>query len=369
MTKTAVILVVGILSQCIFAAAPAGKDFHDKDLTSKAFIKGSLDGADFTGAVVSKADFTGASLKGAIFKGATVANTFFNTADLTGADMRGATGDASFTGANLNAANFEGFTFRLNQPGEKANCRDAIFRNAKLSGYLPGLDFTGADFSGANLRGVKFERSILKGAIYDADTAFPEDFDPKAVGMVMAKEPAAPAVAKGKDFHDKDLTGKDFRQASLNAADFSDAVLKGADFFQASLKGAIFKGAILNSTRFGDADLTGADFSGTTGDPGFRGATLNGTNFEGVKFCLSEPGDKCKCRGANFRKTILSGTSFNCDYTGADFCGANLRGLGMVGSTSSWKKALYDDDTVFPEGFDPKEAGMVLVKVKEVEKK
>ncbi len=54
---------------------------------------------------------------------------------------------------------------------------------------------------------------------------------------------ACSAADDAKDYHDQDLTKKDFSKASLNGANFSDAILTEARFDEASLKKANFKGS------------------------------------------------------------------------------------------------------------------------------
>jgi uncharacterized protein YjbI with pentapeptide repeats len=47
---------------------------------------------------------------------------------------------------------------------------------------LRGANFRGAALRGCNLRDSKLEHADLRGAIYDRDTRWPADFDPRARG-------------------------------------------------------------------------------------------------------------------------------------------------------------------------------------------
>ena len=51
---------------------------------------------------------------------------------------------------------------------------------------------------------------------------------------------------------------------------------------------------------------------------------------------------------------------------------AGLRGAGLVGSQGEsinfWKGTIYDEDTAFPNGFDPKAEGLILHKADEKKK-
>ena len=372
MRQVIVVLAVGLCcAYAAFAADPAGRDYHDQDLSSKSFAKASLNGASFSDATLKTAVFSGASLKKASFKGANVEGVNFDGADLSGADMRGTVGSARYWDTNLTDTNFEGVTFC---PNFRCNCRGANFKKSIIGGNISGGDFNKVNFSGANLRrasGLERPDNILKGAIYDDDTAFPEGFDPKSAGMVPAKvADGVPAVAeapKGKDYHDQDLSGKSFASGVLNGADFSDATLKTVVFSDASLKRASFKGANVAGANFGGADLTGADMRGTVGAARYWDTNLTDTNFEGVTF---GPHFRCKCRGANFKKSVISGYISGGDFNKVNFSGANLRkASGLQQPDNSFKGAVYDDDTAFPEDFDPKAAGMVLAKADGADKK
>ncbi|HWB61328.1 MAG TPA: pentapeptide repeat-containing protein [Chthoniobacteraceae bacterium] len=181
------------------------------------------------------------------------------------------------------------------------------------------------------------------------------------IAIITSSALAQAAFADGKDFHDQNLKNHDFRQTTLNGANFEGATLDGANFNNASAKNANFKGASLGGgggmTTFQMTDLTGADFRESTGKPFFDRATLDKANFEGV--ALSPEG--CSLRGADLKGAKLVDAMNHCDFTGADLRGANLRAAMPSGLKSSkWKGAIYDDDTSFPDGFDPKDYGMVL---------
>jgi uncharacterized protein YjbI with pentapeptide repeats len=170
---------------------------------------------------------------------------------------------------------------------------------------------------------------------------------------------ACPAADVAKDYHDQDLKERDFSNASLNGANFSDAILSSAKFNKASLKKANFKGADLTGTSFPDADLTEADLRETTLKGYCSYTNFSKANFEGITLQF---GYGCKYRGANLKKCKISGQGdHNMDGSGADLRGANLRAVTTL-SLARWKGALYDEDTAFPDGFDPAAAGMVLAK-------
>jgi len=101
------------------------------------------------------------------------------------------------------------------------------------------------------------------------------------------------------------LSGKCFHQATLYWADLSESNLNYCDLYKADLRGAVLRGTLL------------------------RGADL---------------------REANLGTDNLGGFT---DLHGADLSEALLEGAKLEG-------AVYDSQTQFPKGFDPKEAGMVF---------
>ena len=73
---------------------------------------------------------------------------------------------------------------------EDAKCIAAVLKNCDLTDVsFKGSDVERANFSnsrlnGANMDCVDIELSILFGAIFDDDTIWPKDFDPRAFGAI-----------------------------------------------------------------------------------------------------------------------------------------------------------------------------------------
>ena len=122
------------------------------------------------------------------------------------------------------------------------------------------------------------------------------------------------AQGRGADLRGADLWGADLRDADLGGANLCGANLGDADLWGADLRDADLRDANLGGANLWDADLGGADLWGAN----LRDANLRDANLW----------------GANLRD--------------ADLGGANLWG------------AKANSHTVWPDGFDPKAAGVIL---------
>jgi hypothetical protein len=111
--------------------------------------------------------------------------------------------------------------------------------------------------------------------------------------------------------------------AYLRGAELAGAYLSGADLFAADLAAADLRGADLGCAHLGSADLSGADLSRAN----LFGADLGWADL----------------RGANLR--------------GADLRRADLRGARLTGANLT--EVVYDDETLWPGGFDPAPVGAI----------
>ena len=113
---------------------------------------------------------------------------------------------------------------------------------------------------------------------------------------------------------DLKLEGMSFSRSDLSDSDFS-----GSDLY----------GSILDETNMSQCKMLGVDLRFSfIEDVSFRGADL---------------------RNARFSRDELGGGLV---LHAADFTGANLDGADFSG-------AIYDAATIFPEGFDPEQRGMI----------
>lgn len=123
---------------------------------------------------------TGCQLQEADFAGQTFRKKYFWKANLVEANLVGAVFERfSFKDAQLQEATFT-----------DGNFDEANLRRANLSGArFQNVDFyktnlTKAKLFGADFRGAGYLHDAnLRGAVYDAHSQFPADFDPQAAGM------------------------------------------------------------------------------------------------------------------------------------------------------------------------------------------
>lgn len=135
--------------------------------------------------------------------------------------------------------------------------------------------------------------------------------------------PLARAYLRRADLHNAKLQGADLHDANLQEADLYDANLQGANLFLANLKGATLV----------DANLQGVDL---------RWADLEGTRLRGANL-----------QGAKLRRAKLQGA----DLSLVDLKGADLNLVDL-------ERATYTYETSWPDAFDPKTYGAILIDVR-----
>ena len=211
--------------------------------------------------------------------------------------------DKDYRGKGLTQFEVKGLSFY------KANFEGASLINLNLSHKsFVGTNFKNADLSGANLQGAllinanlegaKLSEASLIGAEYNSRTIFPEGFNPKDHGMIDMDNPLPPA---SRNLGPRD--GEIGKSKNYKDRNLSQYQIEGLDFYKANFEGASLRGLNLRYKNFAEAN--------------FKNANL---------------------RGANLKGAVLSKANFE---------GAKLEG------------AKYDSSTIFPEGFNPKDHGML----------
>lgn len=175
---------------------------------------------------------------------------------------------------------------------------------------------------------------------------------------------------------DRSLVGAVMQGRDLMDAQLAHVDLTGADLYWGSLQGAVLEGAILrecclrgawlNNANLRGADLTHADLSldNLGGTTNLERADLTGADLR-----------RARIGGALFTKAILVGADLRgvlaksillterpTRFDGADLTEAKLGGVDWIG-------CVYNDETRFPRGFNPRHAGMVHVRDMERPKK
>ena len=140
----------------------------------------------------------------------------------------------------------------------------------------------------------------------------------KAGEVIAVSDPPESRIFDGMTLHNADLAGLELEGISFDGCDLCGSDLTNADLYWATLSDVSFESCVLVG-----ADLSGAFMYKAS----FRNADL---------------------RGAIFTRDNLNGrTCLNI----VDFSGANLDG-------ADFTDAVYDEETIFPAGFDPRLRGL-----------
>lgn len=149
------------------------------------------------------------------------------------------------------------------------------------------------------------------------------------------------------------LTKADMEQANLQGSDLTEADLQEAFLYRANLQGTNLTTANLEKAVLAEADLSNATLLASN----LRRARLMAAQLWAADLWGADL-EMAELSGANLRCAKLSFTHLHAaDLTGAqlqeaDLEGADLSHAGLYGAT-------YNDDTKWPEGFDPEAAGAI----------
>ncbi|MFB2880724.1 pentapeptide repeat-containing protein [Floridanema aerugineum] len=179
------------------------------------------------------------------------------------------------------------------------------------------------------------------------------------------------------------LKGGNLSNGSFSCLNLSEANLENADLYKANLQSSKLKSANLKNANLSEADLVNAEMSGAN----LIETDLWKANLQGAKLTEANLSNanlrKAKLITANLNNTNLSKAILieadlrsaklrNANLMGADLTKANLRGTSEYSSQAvdfyganlkgiKLQQALYDENTRFPEGFNPSEAGAYLI--------
>ncbi len=160
----------------------------------------------------------------------------------------------------------------------------------------------------------------------------------------------AGALPEPKDAPSGHLTGPD-----LAGADRAGTDLFGENLANHNLTGANLIGASLSMASLNGAYLFGADLTGAT----LVGADLTEANLEWSTLKGADL-DHAVLRGSQLTRANLAGADLSkADLTEANLCGANLKGAEIAAVSLSG--AVADMNTVWPDGFNPSKAGVMII--------
>ena len=140
------------------------------------------------------------------------------------------------------------------------------------------------------------------------------------------------------DFAGVNWAGADRFDSGLAGANLTGANLTGANLRMVNLNGAYLFGADLTGATLIEADLTEANLEWTT----MKAANLDGATL----------------RCADLTRANIAGANLcNADLSEANLSGTNLKGAEIA--AASFSAAVADRNTVWPDGFNPTNAGVV----------
>lgn len=147
------------------------------------------------------------------------------------------------------------------------------------------------------------------------------------------------------DLSSSDLSGAIFEKILFSLGNLEDAIVSGGRLHEVRLEGVWICGAKFEFASFFDVEIYASQAYGVI----FSGSELRDVKFLGTN--LSE----ADFSNATFKRVLFGRDNMGheTNLSGVDFTGANLEEARFDG-------AVYDDETCFPERFDPqKYAGLV----------
>ena len=323
-----------------YATALWGTNFRNANLEAASAINAVLPGAVLDHADLSGGDFTGVKLPGATLV----------SADLSDASMAGADLDwSAMQAANLSGAELTG-----------ANLKGVNLAKANLAGTnLSGTNFCWVDEEGVNFENAHLEEANLAGANLSGANLCDANLDR--------------ADLAGANLSGANLTGATLTMVDLGGANLAGVDLRQANLADANLTGANLAGAILSGVNVSGASLANVTADSATRWPDLVGANLADANLVGVNLSgvdlrqaslagvdLSEANlEWANLADANLTGANLSGAYFwGATLGGANLAGANLSGPNL--NNVQLTTARADSSTVWPAGFNPEAAGVIL---------
>jgi len=210
----------------------------------------------------------------------------------------------------------------------------------------PGMDFKDTILNGAIIDGANLDRATLDGAeLASARLSSTSMVGSSLVGATLSASTLTSINLEGATLTKADLVGSLIIGTRLDHSQLEDADFDGARIFECSLIAVNLNRANLSMVTFTSSELE---------DANLEGANLEFAELGGA------PLDRARLRGANLYRTDLTGTRLDgADLTMANLVGANLNKASLVGARLDG--AHYDEQTTWPEGFDPIARGAIFI--------
>lgn len=238
-------------------------------------------------------------------KGTTITNSDFEGARIWSG--RGSETPVFMDKVSIQDSNFERVEINNQNFFALGVIKDSVFANTNFKRASISARFVNTDLSTANLEGA-----YLLGSAFDCETKWPENFNPIE--------------------HDATPEQYDCGDTKFSYHDFSERHFDAPKLEFLNLEQANFRNSILDNANFRKSNLKDADFTDAT----VRYADFRNTNLEGAKLV------NLNLIRINFGEANLKN---------ADFSGSKLNGW------RNFKGAIYNDKTIWPKGFNPKEEG------------
>lgn len=301
-----------------------------------------LECANFEGLDLQRAMLQGETLRRATFRRVNLRGALLEQADLIGAKFI----ECNLINADLTEANLTNAEF------ESCNLLCAYFAKANMSGTkLRNCDLTGKTLGADKDQGI---RTLFAGAQYDAQTEWPVGFDPAFHGAgrptKLWRLRAMGQIYVLPKLVDQGIEIEREGEPNLIVPQPKGAVHVGVDWHRALLQNFDLRNTTFRRMGFRGIYADGADFRGSTfTETNFINAHLDGANLAGATL------DRCCLIFAMMAGTDLRGT----DLSTSDFTGVTLEMQPNADVHIDFRGALYDNQTRWPEGFEPSRHGMI----------
>ncbi|WP_293093508.1 pentapeptide repeat-containing protein [Moorena sp. SIOASIH] len=257
-------------------------------------------------------------------RGLEAPKAYLREVQLSNADLA----NANLQEANLRKADLQEANLR------EANLREANLREANLQGaYLQRTDLHKTDLEEANLQGANLQEANLQGA----------DLQGANLQEAFLGKGYLAAFYQEANLQKANLQGANLQRTYLDGVNLQEADLQGANLQEADLQEANLQEADLQGVNLQEANLKYANLrKANLEDANLQGVNLEGANLEGANL------QSANLEGANLEKSNLKNVLYSDKTTLAAVCTKN--------------NMSYPCPTIFPKDFDPKAAGMKLIK-------